>query len=302
MGLFNRKHSVITKEMILNEQFFERAFFGIFGVFLSSLIYNTFLLPNHLVIGGLNGLSIIFNSMFGWTPQTFILIMQIILLIICFFLLGWERTRVSLVWGLVYPFAVSLTAPLAHLLQQILVFDNVLVLVLNIGLLYGISSGTLYKHGIDMGGTDIVVRIVQKYFHVSEGKASLMVQSIIIVCGGFTFGINQMAYAIIILVVYTSLMDKIVLGISDSKLFYVHTNELDTIRDFIINELHTGVTVMESKGGYTREKRHILMCVVPSRDYYLFKETILKVDPTAFLVINDCYEVHNGVKNNNSIF
>ena len=153
-----------------------------------------------------------------------------------------------------------------------------------------------------MGGTDIVVRIVQKYFHVSEGKASLMVQSIIIVCGGFTFGINQMAYAIIILVVYTSLMDKIVLGISDSKLFYVHTNELDTIRDFIINELHTGVTVMESKGGYTREKRHILMCVVPSRDYYLFKETILKVDPTAFLVINDCYEVHNGVKNNNSIF
>lgn len=302
MGLFNRKHSVITKEMILNEQFFERAFFGIFGVFLSSLIYNTFLLPNHLVIGGLNGLSIIFNSMFGWTPQTFILIMQIILLIICFFLLGWERTRVSLVWGLIYPFAVSLTAPLAHLLQEILVFDNVLVLVLNIGLLYGISSGTLYKHGIDMGGTDIVVRIVQKYFHVSEGKASLMVQSIIIVCGGFTFGINQMAYAIIILVVYTSLMDKIVLGISDSKLFYVHTNELDTIRDFIINELHTGVTVMESKGGYTREKRHILMCVVPSRDYYLFKETILKVDPTAFLVINDCYEVHNGVKNNNSIF
>ena len=106
-----------------------------------------------------------------------------------------------------------------------------------------------------MGGTDIVVRIVQKYFHVSEGKASLMVQSIIIVCGGFTFGINQMAYAIIILVVYTSLMDKIVLGISDSKLFYVHTNELDTIRDFIINELHTGVTVMESKGGYTREKK-----------------------------------------------
>ena len=302
MSLFRRKSPVITKEMILNDKLFERIFYGIFGVFLSSLIYNTFLLPNHLVIGGLNGLSIIFNSVFGWSPETFILIMQIILLVICYFLLGWERTRVSLVWGLIYPMMVTLTAPLAHLLQEILVFDNVLVLVLNIGLLYGISSGTLYKHGIDMGGTDIVVRIVQKYFHVSEGKASLMVQSIIIVCGGFTFGINNMAYAIIILVVYTSIMDKIVLGISDSKLFYIHTNERETIENFIINELHTGVTEIESKGGYTREKRHILMCVVPSRDYYLFRETILKVDPNAFLVIDDCYEVHNGVKNENSIF
>ena len=77
--------------------------------------------------------------------------------------------------------------------------------------------------------------------------------------------------------------------------------DIYTDENFIINELHTGVTEIESKGGYTRERRHILMCVVPSRDYYLFRETILKVDPNAFLVIDDCYEVHNGVKNENSL-
>ena len=62
------------------------------------------------------------------------------------------------------------------------------------------------------------------------------------------------------------------------------------------------VTILETEGGYTKEKNNLLMCVVPNKDYYLFKEVVLEIDPHAFLVIHDCYEVKGGVKKKNLPF
>ena len=171
-----------------------------------------------------------------------------------------------------------------------------------VGSIYGFAYGIIYKVGFDTGGSDILIRIVNKYLHMPEGKSSVVVQGIIILIGGIVFGINQMIYAIIILVLYTGIMDKIIIGISDSKMFFVYTRYSKKVTDFILNDLHTGVTILETEGGYTKEKRDTLMCVVPNKDYYIFKETILEIDPDAFFIIHDCYEVQGGVKDKNLPF
>ena len=64
--------------------------------------------------------------------------------------------------------------------------------------------------------------------------------------------------------------------------------------------MKTGVTLLETEGGYSKEKGYMLMCVVPTKDYYLFKEIVLNIDPNAFFVIHDCYEVHGGKRKKSS--
>lgn len=290
------------KEIIFKRDFYKRFAVVLFGVFLLAIDYNLFLLPNHFVIGGTTGLSIVVEDLFGWNPQVFLYITTALLILVSFLFLGVKKTSISIVGSIMYPFFITLTQPLSEMLKPYVAFDNVVLLIIVAGSLYGFAYGIIYRMGFDTGGSDIMIRIVNKYFHMSEGKCSMYVQGTIILIGGLVFGINQMIYAILILVIYTSLMDKIIIGISDSKLFFVHTKHRGEVQHFILEDLHAGVTILETQGGYTKEKTSILMCVVPNKDYYLFKEMILQIDPDAFFIINDCYEVQGGVKRRNLPF
>ena len=290
------------QEVVFKKDFFLRCVVIILGVFLLALNYNLFLLPNHLVIGGTSGLSIVFQSLFGWDPNTFLYITSFVLLLLSFLFLGKKETGVSIIGSILYPFFVTLTRPLAEVLQCYVSFDNILLLLLAVGLLYGTANGIIYKVGFNTGGSDIIMKILHKYLHMPEGKSTFVTQILIIFAGGFIYGMNHFIYAIIILVIYTSIVDKIIIGISDSKLFFIHTKKWRKVEDYILHELHTGVTIIDAKGGFSREKNTVLMCVVPNKDYYLFKEMVLQIDPNAFLVINDCYEVRGGVKGRNIPF
>jgi len=290
------------QEIVLKKDFYKRFVVVLFGITLLALVYNLFLLPNHFVIGGTTGLSIVFEELFGWNPQVFLYICTVILIGISFWFLGVKQTAVSIFGSVMYPFFISLTAPLAEWLRPFFAFDNIVLTILVTGVMYGLAYGIIYKVGFDTGGSDVVIRIINKYFHISEGQSSFFVQGTVILIGGLVFGINQMIYAILILILYTGVMDKIIIGISDSKLFFVYTKELNKVEDFVLNELKAGVTILNSEGGYTKTKNKILMCVVPNKDYYLFRETILQIDPSAFFVIHDCYEVQGGMKSRNLPF
>lgn len=99
---------------------------------------------------------------------------------------------------------------------------------------------------------------------------------------------------------YTKIVDNILIGISNSKLFFIYTKEHQKVEEHILKVMKTGVTLLETEGGYSKEKGYMLMCVVPTRDYYLFKEIVLQIDPSAFFVIHDCYEVHGGKRKKSS--
>ena len=88
--------------------------------------------------------------------------------------------------------------------------------------------------------------------------------------------------------------DKVLLGISNSKAFYIITNEDAKIKDYLLNELHHGVTIFNVKGGYTNKKDEVILCVVPTNEYYRVKEGIHEIDKEAFFVVCDAYEVFGG--------
>ena len=251
-----------------------------------------------MAVRGITGLSILLQTIFKVDSSFFLYLLTLIILVLSFFTLGPKETLKSSLGAILYPVMVSLTAPLSLYLQQRYVLDNFLIEVLVVGLILGFGSGIIYKVGYSTGGNDTIVQIINKYAKIPMGKAVFISNLVIILLGGAFFGINNVVYAIIIVYIEGMVVDKILLGISDSKQFFIHTKELAKVRELIIEKLNTGVTVIETTGGFTHKKNKMLMCVVATKDYYLFKEAVLEIDPEAFFVINDCYEVSGGVKRN----
>jgi uncharacterized membrane-anchored protein YitT (DUF2179 family) len=80
---------------------------------------------------------------------------------------------------------------------------------------------------------------------------------------------------------------------------FTHEEE---IKKYIVEKLNSGVTIFNAEGGYSGKKTQMLLCVVRTQDYFMFKEGILQIDPNLFLVINDCHGVSGGVKRSNLPF
>ena len=110
------------------------------------------------------------------------------------------------------------------------------------------------------------------------------------------FGLSNAIYAIISLIISSYVVDKVIIGISNNKVFYIITERPLDIRDYIIDKLHYSVTVVNARGGYSNKRRKMLMCVVPTIEYLKLKELVSEIDPNVFFLIVDTYD--SSVKKN----
>lgn len=278
---------------VRSKNFWPRLFIMVLGVFILAVTYNIFFLKYELVTGGTSGLAIIINHMFNIDPALFIFIVEIFLLILSFVLLGSKQTGMTILGSLLFPFFISLTGDICATITNNISFDSYVIICLISGVLFGTGSGLVYKMGYSTGGADIVMQILNKYLKISTGVASFITNIVVIVSGAFVFGLNKAIYGTIIVVIISVLVDKIMLGISNSKMFYIRTKKLEEVQDFI-KEMNTGYTIIKADGAYSKKKYDMIMCVLPTRDYYMFKNVIQKIDPEAFFIITDCYEVYGG--------
>jgi len=265
------------------------------GCFLTAFAFNVFFSPNNLVTGGISGISIVVKNVFGIPNSTFIAIVYIILLILSYFLLGKETTKYSVMGSILYPLFVYLTEDMASLIHFNV--NNILLVTLFGALINGLGGGLTFKYGFSTGGTDIVCQILSKYFKISIGDAIKIVNMTIIIGAGFFIGGNgilyaweNVMYALIAIYIISFLNDKVLLGVSSSKAFYVITEHETSIKEFLIRELGRGVTVLEGRGGYTGDRKKVIMCAIPTKQYFLAKEGILSIDKEAIILINDVYQ------------
>lgn len=283
-------------DTVNSRNLFLRLVITIIGAFLLAINYNLFLEPNNLVIGGLSGLAVLFKKMFSWNATIFIYIATALLIVIGLFLLEKKDIFKGMFVSLLYPFFITFTLPLCNIIGKYLEFNDTVLVALVSSILFGFANGIIYKAGFNTGGSDVLMKIINKYGKIPEGRATFIMNIIIVIAGGFVFNINNVAYSAIILYLSSIIIDKMLIGVSTTKLFYIKTSKIDEVKQFIIKELKTGVTIINVEGGYSSKKGKMLMCVVDNKDYYLFKESVLEIDPKAFFIIDDCYEVTGGFK------
>lgn len=292
MNVFSKTKNLKIVNKSDKKNYIGRLIQFLIGCFIISLAYNIFIAENKLVPGGVGGIAVILNSLFGIDNTNTILVANIILIFLSLLLLGREKTRHSLLGTIVFPLFIKITENANVWLQ--VDTSKVFLSVLIGGIIYGIGAGLVFKAGFTTGGTDILNQIVSKYAKISIGSSMLLCDGAIVLSSGIFFGLDSMMYSIIILYLISYISDRILLGISDNKIFYIITDYDEEIRDYILHKLKHGVTVFKGKGGHKRKKGNVLMTVLPTKDYYLLKAGIESIDNDAFFIVTDSYEVFGG--------
>lgn len=285
--LFRRDKKITLREVYEKEQGV-RYFQLILGIFLVSLSFNLFILPSQIVYG-VSGLGVILNKVIGISPSIVILVGDAILLLLSYIVLGKNKTRNTILGSILYPIFISLTAWIPEYID--ISMAEPLVVALFGAVISGFGYGLIFKSGYTTGGTDILNEIVSKYGKMSLGNAMLFTDGIILGIGVFVFGVTKVMYSIINLYIISLMTDKVMLGISSTKAFYIITSNEKEMENYIMNELKHGVTVLEGKGAFSGHKQSVLMCVIPTREYFQVKEGIHEIDSNAFFVVADAYEV-----------
>ena len=218
-------NSIIYK--VKNKNLIVRVLLLIFALLISAISYNLFLAPNNLVVGGTSGLSILFNKYFGIDKSLFILITSLITLGLSYLFLDKSKANSGIIIALVYPLFVSLTTNYGNYIDVSI--DSKLVIVIISAIISGVSTGIILKCNFSNTGIALICLIISEKFKVSYSKMNILFNSVIVIAGGFTFGINNIMYALIFIVIQSYFINRVTLGISSCKNFYIITNEEDRI-------------------------------------------------------------------------
>ncbi len=292
--MFRRKKRILDENIIKNiykkDRLFRYAEF-LLGLLLVAIAFNVFILPNNIVYG-VSGLGVIAKHLWKIDPSIIIMIFNIFLMVLSFVLLGKEKTANSVIGSLLYPVMVKLTETMPNYIE--VAEAEPLMLILFGAVINGFGLGLIFKAGFTTGGSDIINQIVAKYGKMSIGKSMFFTDGLIVCLSLFAFGWIPLMYSLLTLYIISVLTDKVILGISQSKAFYIITDHETEIKTFILKHLSHGVTVLDGRGGYTGNHQKVIMCIIPTKEYFMAKEGIHQIDKNAFFVVTDAYEVSGG--------
>ncbi|KOP69932.1 hypothetical protein AMS59_21775 [Lysinibacillus sp. FJAT-14745] len=257
----------------------------IVGAAIIAIGFNVFLLPNQIASGGVSGISTILHGLFGWNPGFVQYAFNIPLFIAGVLFLGKKFGIKSFIGTITLPFIVLLTNSWGPWT------DNPLLGALFGGIVVGLGIGLVFKGNASTGGTDLLAQIITKYTGITLGTSVLLIDGIIAISAAIVFDLEKGLYALIGLYVTTKTIDIIQLGFSQSKMVYIITMKQDEVRDAIYAEINRGVTKLSAIGGYTGETRPVLMVVVYQTEFTKLKQIIKNVDPSAFVIVSNAYEV-----------
>ena len=270
------------------KHFLKNLILFIFGVIISAFAFNLFYQKYNVVAGGSTGLSILLSKFVNIDISLILLLLNLICLIIGLIFFGWEYAAKMLAITFIYPLFVKGTLYLTNLID---LEDTSMFLVMVIGGgLTGYANGLIRNSGYSPGGFYSIYDVISKYFHISIGMANTIINSILILLGGFFFGMERAVYAIISLLVSSYIVDRVTIGISDNKVFYIITDRPLEVKEYVNDKLNYDITVVNARGGYTNKRKKMLMCVVPTIEYVKLKEIVSEIDKNAFFLIVDTYE------------
>jgi uncharacterized membrane-anchored protein YitT (DUF2179 family) len=259
----------------------------IVGTCISGIALNAFFLPNHLLSGGVTGLSVILYYLFGWPVDITNLLFNVPL----FFLAYRIMSREYFLCGLFGTFALSFWIRMFSFLKGTVPVMDPMLSSIAAGVLYGIGLGTLYRVGGNTGGTDIIGGIVQKFYSISIGTTGFLINLILLCIGAFCFGLAPAMYTMVAYFCLARTSNAFAVGFDYKKNVFIISEHSEAVAEAILQKLGRGATYMEGEGAYTHERRKVLFCVVKLTQMAHLKDLVVQIDPDAFMIVQDAREV-----------
>lgn len=259
------------------------------GCFMLAVGVYFFKIQNNFVTGGVTGIAVILSAITHVSAGVWIWLLNIVLLIIGFGVLGRNV-------GLKTVYCSMLYSAFTFLFEKYIVLTSPLTNQLLLELIYAmlltsVGSALIFNSDASSGGTDIVALILKKYTSIDVGKALLITDFVVAASSFRLFGVQIGLYSLLGLFSKAFIVDWVIEGFNTCKYFIVITSKKEEISDYIMKTLHHGVTSSAVVGEYTQEERTMLHTVCKRYEAIVLRKYIKKIDPKSFIIITTSNEI-----------
>lgn len=266
---------------------FNRTLSIIFGTLLVAIATNGILLPNQLLSGGVNGISMLFYFLFGFKVSLLVILINIPIFILGLLFLRKTYLAYSLFGMLMLSFWLEVTDKVS------IPTDNTLSILVLAGMLHGIGTGIIFRADGSTGGTDIIAKIINKYFSINMATVNLCLNTVIILVSVYFFNIDIAVLTISTMFISSQVVNFVVDGINRKRTLYIITDasHYEELSAALLKELHRGVTMIPAIGAYTSATKYILFTTVSVREVAKARQIILNIDSKAFMTVTETSQV-----------
>jgi len=258
------------------------------GAIIMAVGLELFLVPNHIMDGGIVGVSIIASHLLSLPLGIFIFVLNL-----PFIFLGYKQIgkTFALSTGLGIT-VLSLTTIFLHNLQPFTT-DTLLATVFG-GIILGIGVGIVIRYGGSLDGTEILAILFNRKSPFSVGEIIMFFNLLIFTIAGFVFTWEQAMYSIMAYYIAYKMIDIVIQGMEESKSVYIISDEIDEIGQTIMDRLGRGVTFLHGEGAYTGNDKKVIFTVITRLEESKLKSIVAEIDAHAFLAIGNIAEVKGG--------
>lgn len=261
-----------------------------FSVFITAIGIYYLWIPLNLAPGGSTGLTVILKAFFPNIPVSAVIgAINIILLILGFILVGREFGGYTIyssvllsafirLFELIYPVTVPLV-------------DNIFLNLIYGSIFVGAGVGLAFNQNASTGGTDILAKIINKYYHISLSKAVLMTDLLITLVVTIILGLEIGMYSIMGIGISSFVIEKMISGFNSRIEMLIISDHVEEMNTYINKEIGRGTTICNAEGGFSYAPRRVIYTVLSTSEYVKAKNYIKELDPGAFVIINQVNEV-----------
>lgn len=276
-----------------------RSYLGVtFGLFLYTLAWVAFLIPNKIVGGGATGMATVIAYLVGVGESSISYIffgINTILVIIGIKVLG-KSFGTKTIYGILLVFTLLRLLPELSIIQYIgqsfHESDKLLCAIIG-GFVSGLGSAVTLMHGGSAGGTDIVAMVINKYRNITPGKVFLYADLIIVTSSFFIdWDFRTIVYGYVVMAVFSYSVDLFLSGSKQSVQIFVFSKHYEAITEKLTTEANRGVTLVSSQGGYSKEEGKLIVVVARKYDMSSVYHIVREVDPQAFITVANVMGVY----------
>ena len=267
-------------------------FFITFGILMYAFGYTAFILPEHVVMGGVAGISALLFYAFKLPPGIAIWVLNLTMLVIAYRALSKQFVIRTVIGVTILSSLVGVLQPLFEQYPVITPGEDKFMHVLIGGALGGAGLGIVFSHNGSTGGTDIIVALLNKYTRMSFGRAMQTCDICIICSSYFLFhSLETIVYGVAFTLIASFVCDYVVNGTRQTVQFIIISKKYDAIADTINNGVHRGVTLIKGTGWYSKSAVQILIVLARKYESQDVFNLIKRIDPMAMVSQSFCQGV-----------
>lgn len=249
-----------------------------------------FMQPANLAMGSVAGLAVVLQRFVPLSVAVISLIVNIILLLLGFLLVGREFVGKTIYAALLMPILLGVLEVL--LPDNTSMTNDAFVDLLCSVILISFGQAVLFGQNASSGGLDIVGKILNKFFRMDIGKSISAVGMAISLSAALVYDKKTVVLSVLGTYLSGIVLDYFIFGTNTKrKVCIISQHRQAEILDFLLDTVHSGATLYEAQGAYGGFFGKEIVTIVDKNEYRLLMNFLAKCDPAAFVTVYTVSEV-----------